>query len=321
LRTLACIGIVAMHVCANISVTPTDCWLTKVFIPWFSDFTLLFFMVSAFSMCCGYYTKVKERTISLNDFYRKRYLKILPFFALLVVIDNIVSPSFESVLQGYADILLAFGFIGYDITVIGVGWFLGTIFVFYIIFPWFVFLLDNKRRGWAVLVMAYLMHLILQYDFHCGSRSNILWTLPFLLIGGLIYLYRDTLSKWVRAHSIVMLAVAVLATVLFFIFPIRCSSTEMIVFALWLIYGVGTSNVVLNNKAVSFFSGISMEVYLCHMVMFRVVERMHLENIIGNANLTYVISLVMVLAGAIVFSVVAKRWVVPPIEKAIGKLL
>jgi hypothetical protein len=64
-----------------------------------------------------------------------------------------------------------------------------------------------------------------------------------------------------------------------------------------------------------------MEVYLCHMVMFRVVERMHLENIIGNANLTYVISLVMVLAGAIVFSVVAKRWVVPPIEKAIGKLL
>lgn len=41
-----------------------------------------------------------------------------------------------------------------NIEVIGVRWFLGTVFTFYMLFPFFTFLLDNKKRGWMVLLLS-----------------------------------------------------------------------------------------------------------------------------------------------------------------------
>lgn len=85
----------------------------------------------------------------MNDFYKKRYTRILPFFAFLCVVDLLVSPSIGSLYEFFANITLCFGFLpNYGaITVIGVGWFLGIIFVFYMLYPFFVFLMDNKKRA------------------------------------------------------------------------------------------------------------------------------------------------------------------------------
>ena len=60
LRAYAAIGIVLMHVLSNISVKPTENYLTGTLIPWFTDFTLMFMVVSGFilrdlllmAMCC-----------------------------------------------------------------------------------------------------------------------------------------------------------------------------------------------------------------------------------------------------------------------------
>ena len=59
LRAYAAIGIVMMHVLANIAVKPSENYLTEVIIPYFTNFTLLFMVVSAFSVCCGYYGRVE----------------------------------------------------------------------------------------------------------------------------------------------------------------------------------------------------------------------------------------------------------------------
>ena len=76
-----------MHVLANIAVKPSGNFLTDAVIPYFTNFTLLFMVVSAFSVCCGYYDRVKNGTIMPNDFYKKRYKRLLPFFALMTVIS------------------------------------------------------------------------------------------------------------------------------------------------------------------------------------------------------------------------------------------
>lgn len=60
IRAYAAIGIVLMHILANISVKPSENYCTQTLIPFFTDFTLLFMLVSAFSMCCGYYQRIKE---------------------------------------------------------------------------------------------------------------------------------------------------------------------------------------------------------------------------------------------------------------------
>lgn len=51
LRAYAAVGIVLMHVLANLTIKPSDNILTGNVIPWFTNFTLLFMIISAFSVC------------------------------------------------------------------------------------------------------------------------------------------------------------------------------------------------------------------------------------------------------------------------------
>ena len=148
LRMIACIGIMMMHIQANNNYEITGYFYNTV-IPSFTNFVFLFMTVSAFGMCCGYYEKVMNQTISLPDFYAKRFKKILPFFGVLVLIDVVISPSRAALFEAFADLTLLFGFLpnAGNISVIGVGWFLGLVFVFYLCFPFFCVLLANKKRA------------------------------------------------------------------------------------------------------------------------------------------------------------------------------
>ena len=69
MRAYAAIGIVLMHVMANMSVRPTTNIITNKVISCFSSFTLLFMIISPFSMCCGYYGRVKSGAITPAEFY------------------------------------------------------------------------------------------------------------------------------------------------------------------------------------------------------------------------------------------------------------
>ena len=76
----------------------------------------------------------------------------------------------------------------------------------------------------------------------------------------------------------------------------------MVLFGSWLIYALGSKDLILNNRVVRFISGISMEVYLCHMVMFRVVETVHLERFIADGDILYAFTCILVISGAVAFS-------------------
>lgn len=122
--------------------------LTSNVISFTGDFVLMFMMVSAFSMCCGYFERFRVygtstplsmnpgfmdsgvKPINLNDFYRKRYKRVLPFFGLLKMIDVALCAASEhlhmtdtligELWEAFANFTLAFGLIpGNDISVIG----------------------------------------------------------------------------------------------------------------------------------------------------------------------------------------------------------
>lgn len=112
----------------------------------------------------------------MNDFYKKRYIRILPFFAFLCVVDLLVSPSISSLYELFANITLCFGFLpNYgSITVIGVVWFLGIIFVFYMLYPFFVFLMDNKKRAaWISFCVSTLLAIIALTYFESDKYGNV----------------------------------------------------------------------------------------------------------------------------------------------------
>lgn len=101
LRAYAAVGIVLMHVQANLMIKPSDNFLTSDIIPWFTNFTLLFMIISAFSMCCGYYERVKSGAITPANFYAKRYHRTWPFFAMMVMISFAMDPILEYVLPKF----------------------------------------------------------------------------------------------------------------------------------------------------------------------------------------------------------------------------
>lgn len=101
-RVIAIAGIVLMHVLANGNYDLSGFLFEKV-IGTAGNFTILFMMVSAFGMCCGYYEKFKAGTINIEAFYKRRYEKLWPFFALLCILDGIFNAgvSIFVLISGY----------------------------------------------------------------------------------------------------------------------------------------------------------------------------------------------------------------------------
>lgn len=247
-------------------------------------------------------------------------MKILPFFACLCLLDFVLSPSLDQLYNLFANLTLCFNFIpNARIPMIGVGWFLGLVFAFYLLFPFFVFMLDNKRRGWFSLLIALILAgLSTFYSFNGDiavpdvGRRNIIYSMPLFMAGGMIYLYRDKLKSEGVRQSLV-LALCILLTVIFFAFPQLRSSrfhllvSEMVLFGSWLIYALGSKDFILNNRIVRFLSGISMEIYLCHMVVFRIVEKAHIERFITDCDTLYILTCILVIIGAVAISWGFKR--------------
>lgn len=193
LRVFAMICVVLLHLAGN-SPYKIDGYVYNTVIMGFGNFVLLFMMISCFSCCCGYYEKIKDGTFSTADFYRKRFIRIWPFFAMLCVIDFVLAPSEKAAYEVFANLTLCFGFLNAEISVIGVGWYLGIAFIFYMAFPLICWILQNKCRAWVAFFAAYGLAIACTRYFQVGNHNFCRFAVYFLT-GGLIYLYRDILRR------------------------------------------------------------------------------------------------------------------------------
>lgn len=310
LRAFACIAIVAWHVLANGDFQMDGYFVANV-IPSWNDLVYLFMIISGFGMCNGYYKHVKDCKISIEDFYSRRYTKILPFFALLILADMVLEHSLESVYEGLIELTLVFGFLpNNELSVIGVAWTLGVIFAFYIIFPFVMYLIWNKRRAWRTLLVSIAIHALCKVYFMTDKfvvsgyslKHNFLFCMPYFIAGCLIYLYKDMIIKVIRKYEAPSLFVCCATTVFYYLVSYRTNSfwiidiVTMILYAVWVAYGVGTTNRLFCNRATRYISGISMEIYLAHMMVFRVLEKIGILSLFGNRAAAYLLVVAVILA-------------------------
>lgn len=303
LRTIACIGIVMMHMMMNNSYVLPGTFAVRM-IEAFTDFVYLFMVVSAFGMCCGYLEKMQNGRISMEDFYKKRYAKILPFFTCLVLLDILLSRSKEAVIEGFADVTLLFGLFPNDISVIGAGWFLGLVFAFYLIFPFYSVLLKTKKRAWFFFAVSLLLNRVCK-DYFQLNRTNIVYSLCYFMAGGLIYLYREELERFSEKYDWAVLAI--LAVCIGGYFLIGAKTVILLgICASMLILAMG-HGAVLDNRFTHFISSVSMEIYLSHMVVFRILEKLKLNRIMGNGWGQYLLTVVLTVAGSAAGAVVFQK--------------
>ena len=350
LRAIAAIGIVLMHIRANIDVDVTGIFMYNNIIPVMSDFVFLFMMVSAFSLCCGYYERFKNGTISLNEFYKKRYFRILPFFSILVLLSiaiphspnkaavakaatNILgssglSPFVEKVIEGVSEFTLGYGLLpNPSMSIMGVGWFLGVIFLFYMLFPFFVFMMDNKKRAWFSLLITHILCFFCLIYFYSEKfitfeavPKHFLYNAPFFALGGLIFLYKDCMEKVITGggKKSLLLLLCIAITIFYWMSSgIKYTYGGVVIKSCtmggWLIFAIVSQTKVLHNKVIDYLSGISMEIYLSHMMSFRTVQFLHISNYFHNIHIVYLVTCLLTLALAITFSHVIKYLVLPKV--------
>ena len=306
LRAYSAIGIVLMHVLANADYL-VDGFVFDKFIPSFTNLVFLFMIISGFAMCCGYYDKIINNKISVAEFYGKRFAKTWPFFALLCVLDFIISPSVNSLREVFANLTLCFGLLpNANISVIGVGWFLGLVFVFYLVFPFFCYLISDKKRAWFSFGVAIAFNLLCS-DYFGIERTNIMYSAMFFFAGGLIFVYREKLENISKRYRYIVLGLCLVTVIGYFVLD-DSVVTMIVMFSVWLIYALGNSKKgILLNPVTKFISGISMEIYLSHMVIYRVIEKAGLIHIFGQCVLSYVLVSVTTIVGVVAFATVVQK--------------
>lgn len=314
LKVIACLGVILVHMRSNGGYVLNSNAITIIDLC--KTMLNLFFIVSAFGMCCGYYRRVLDNKIDLTSFYKKRFIRVLPFFTILVLIDVLMKPTMNKIYEGFADVTLMFGFTGKRLSVIGVGWFLGLIFIFYLIFPFFCVLIENKRRAWIVFVLACAWHFVAATHFKLNI-TNILFSGVFFVVGGLIYLYRDQIEKINRWIMLGIVVISIVACIM----SNRNYWVSIVMLSAIVMYAISVNGkfTILDNKAFKFIASISMEIYLSHMVIFRVVEKLGLTHKFGKGALQYAITTILVLAGSIVFAFVLKK-IIEIVGKQLTKL-
>lgn len=149
------------------------------------------------------------------------------------------------------------------------------------------------------------------FNYLCGSyfnagRTNIVYDAIYFIAGGLIFLYRKELTEFAQKHKVIAGAILLVATVAYFV--LGGSTLTLLFFCVAaLIYTLGCNRGgVLVNPVAKFLGGICFEIYLCHMVIYRVLEKLHLVHLFGNGLLAYIFTAVAVICGSVVFSVCAK---------------
>lgn len=236
----------------------------------------------------------------------------MPSLALLCALDFVISPSKNSMYEVFANLTLCQGLLpNANISVIGVSWTLAVIFVFYMLFPFFCFLLENKKKAWIVAVAALIFNFVSSNYFN-AERKNIVYDAIYFIAGGLIFLYRKELADFASKHKVIAGAILLVATVAYFV--LGSSTVTMLFFCVTaLVYTIGCKVGGMANPVAKFLGGICFEVYLCHMVVYRLLEKLHLVHLFGNGLLAYIFTAVAVVCGSVVFSVCAK-WFLNKIE-------
>ena len=318
LKTYAAIGIILFHVEEHgqfgISGSAYYSFLYKL-----SNITLLFMILSAFSMCCGYYDGFKSGTMDLNSFYKRRFQRIWPFFATLCTLEMIVDHKLSSLYEWFADLTLTFGLLpNHRINVVSSGWFIGLVFVFYMLFPFFVFLMSNKARAWAVMGISVVMNILCQLYFFDSNhmisgffaRNNFVYSSVFFVIGGLIYLYRNELKRIVKKNKLATIIIALIVLPVSYVFASN-DLAFVTVYALLTILGISVDGVVsrklLQNKIVQIAGPVSMEIYLCHMFVFRALEKIGFIHLTENGVVNYIIVVAATTVGSVITSIVLKK--------------
>lgn len=130
---------------------------------------------------------------------------------------------------------------------------------------------------------------------------------------GIAYLYRNEIKGFVQRFRWVWLAGCVGLDVIWHFVPGEIAGTDvwmvknLALYLPWLMYAISVESKILSNKVMKYLSGISLELYLAQMVIFRIVEKVKCLYLFGKGRISFLAVWIAVVVGLIVFIETWKR--------------
>lgn len=332
LRAISCLAIIGYHV-----KKWTDMPLGGVggrIISTFTQFVLLFLILSGFGMFCGYYERIKNNQITLNDFYRKRYKKLFPYMAFILLINILIERSVPRIIEALTESTLVFGLLPNNhLNVLGIGWTVGVIFLFYMLFPFIVFICWTKRRACIALGISVLLSLFCSEHFFSADyvinfvpRHNFLYSSPFFIVGGVLYLYKEPIRSLVSKHRWSSLFVCVLLSVIVCFCPSALFGISitmikgLLLFVPWICYSISVESRILNNKVTKWISSISLEIYLAQQLVYFAVGKTIGNDWAGLGWKGFFLNWILIAAGCVAFVLIWKSIFEPAVNRIRKKI-
>lgn len=246
-------------------------------------FVQLFFMLSGFSIMCGYYDEFSNNP-QLDKFYIGRIKKLVPIFwlALLAhcIIDHFVgTPISKYNVIGTASLM--FGFMPkYQESVVMAGWALGIEIIFYLVFPAFFVFNKNKKRSWVFLLFSIVMFVTYENFYGIGvnqSYINIIRQLVFFAVGALLFHYTDKLDEMSQSKRKMLFALCIAIEVAcFFLYgKVNGYIVMVVAFLAVMINQINFKDYVVNNIVFIWLGKISYPMYLFHMVVYKALYNLN----------------------------------------------
>lgn len=276
----------------------------------------MFMILSAFGMCCGYYEKFRDNNIDIDYFYKRRYSKMLPFFSFLMIIAFVMEHSLNDIFEEFMELTMLFGYLpSLKMSVMGISWTLGTIFVFYFMFPFFTTIISTKKKAIIYLFLSLVVNFVYVQYFSSNKfvvkgfeqRHTFLYALPFFMLGGVIYKHRDDIYFFVSKYKYGVLLVGCIGLYLYYAIPTEFNGIsiqmykQMFLMLVWISYAIGSNGKVLSNKYLKVISSISMEMYLSQMIIFRVLQSLNLLYLFGYGWISYITAFILEIIFLVLF--------------------
>lgn len=187
----------------------------------------------------------------------------------------------------------------------------GSHFRILLLVSFFVVALWTRRRAWFSLWIAIALNYLCKTYFAVGdmaaSHICLQWMCCFVA-GGVIYLYKDCIIQWNRRHprlDWVSITVGLLLTLTFFPAWGQLFSTVKSIggFALIMVGALTDRRKLLANTFTRIISDISLEIYLSHVFILRVIQKVGIIQRLSNPTIAYVVTVLFTVFGSIVFAV------------------
>ena len=143
-------------------------------------------------------------------------------------------------------------------------------------------------------------------------RHSFLYCVPFFLAGYIIFLYKDKIMQVIGNKKTLVLGLCLVLTFLYYLLPQKTGKFSilelklLLLYALWTVFSLTIRKIPKIEWLVNYISNISMEIYLSHMLCFRVLEKTGVLYLFGKGFNSYFFDVVLTIFAVLIFIPIIK---------------